>query len=304
MAQMLNVSLGILIVYSAYQLTNILWNKKAAYVVTWLTALFPASILYSSITAREVWIILPFMVGLIGTAKWFDSRDFRCILIALTGFSGSTVFHGGMLLSVLIAILIFSIHESKALFKWSRKKIRNKQIYYLLLATLVLMAIFISPYVIDFLISLPQIRILSQRSFTEAIEHLWQDRASGDAAYLIEFELNNLGDFLWLCSLRTIYFLFLPFPWMIRSPIDLLGILDALFYWLACILITFKLKIIFGDSKKRNVLIIIFSMIVVFAIGTSNYGTALRHRAKFAPALFAIAGPVIKPMTNFRFKLS
>lgn len=39
---------------------------------------------------------------------------------------------------------------------------------------------------------------------------------------------------------------------------------------------------------------IIIVEIVVFAIGTGNYGTALRHWAKFAFLLIAIAGPIFR----------
>ena len=76
-----------------------------------------------------------------------------------------------------------------------------------------------------------------------------------------------------------IYYLFAPFPWQVNSFLDIYGTMESI---LRMILIYFSIKHWRNTigSKKRLLglmLILFFSITFLYAIGTTNYGTAMRH---------------------------
>lgn len=126
----------------------------------------------------------------------------------------------------------------------------------------------------------------------EKLAWIQEASAEGRAAYLQGFSNSNIFITILQLPIRMLYFLYTPFIWMVRKPIDLLGLLDAVLY----IYITFKIiknrKVIKNNYPFSYYLLIsIVFMLIAFSIGTSNYGTALRHRAKIIIPLTVIASP-------------
>ena len=78
---------------------------------------------------------------------------------------------------------------------------------------------------------------------------------------------------------QEVFFAFKPFPWEVRTASDMIGFINILL-----IVISFILGIkIYRKTKNQKVLIILIIValsFMVFALGTYNYGSALRHRDK------------------------
>ncbi|WP_292257496.1 hypothetical protein, partial [Marinospirillum sp.] len=51
----------------------------------------------------------------------------------------------------------------------------------------------------------------------------------------------------------------------------------------------------------RAILFILVGYILVFSFGTGNFGTGLRHRAKFVAGFIILAAPLL-PMLSFKSK--
>ena len=108
-------------------------------------------------------------------------------------------------------------------------------------------------------------------------------RASrGRAAYLKGIVPHNKVDILWQTPIRSFYMLFSPFPSKITDIQDITGVLDSFLY---IFLFIFFFKSMWLIREKNKALILAFFLILVtfcgpFAWGTSNYGTAIRHRQK------------------------
>ena len=83
-------------------------------------------------------------------------------------------------------------------------------------------------------------------------------------------------------SFPSVYTLYMitPLPWQIFTLRDLYGFIDT---WLGLILILFSIPILWqmkGDQRKM-VFYLLFSFLIISAVhamGTINYGTAIRHR--------------------------
>lgn len=108
---------------------------------------------------------------------------------------------------------------------------------------------------------------------------------SGGSAYVVGGEVNSLMDLVKNSPIRMFYFITSPLPWAWRGLNDIIAFLfSALFYLVSYIyaIRSFKLKI---NNKKYNFIKAIFIICIlgafVFAWGTSNAGTAMRHRDKF-----------------------
>ena len=133
----------------------------------------------------------------------------------------------------------------------------------------------------------------------EKLAWIQEASAEGRAAYLQGFSSNNIIITIIQLPIRILYFLYTPFIWMIRKPIDILGFFDALLY------IYITIKIVKNRKEIKNnhiylyyILISVIFMIIAFSIGTSNYGTAIRHRAKLIIPLTIIASPYMNNKEN------
>jgi len=90
---------------------------------------------------------------------------------------------------------------------------------------------------------------------------------------------SSVGSLIKTTSLAYIYYLFAPFPWQVKNWLDFYALADSFFrFILILISIFFWYR---AEGKKRHIwgllLVIYFSMTFLWAIGTVNYGTSIRH---------------------------
>jgi hypothetical protein len=93
----------------------------------------------------------------------------------------------------------------------------------------------------------------------------------------IDVTSNLMADYS--CVKLYIYYLFAPFPWQIHSILDVYACMESFF---RMILICFSVKQwrnAVGSQRRLFglMLILFFSISFLFALGTANYGTAMRH---------------------------
>lgn len=104
--------------------------------------------------------------------------------------------------------------------------------------------------------------------------------------------MNTVFDVLWQTPIRLLYFLFTLYPWWVRQPIDIIGAMDVLLYvWL--VIFAWKCRRDTRHNTGTMMMMLLLVGLSTFAIVTSNYGTALPHRAKFAPYLTILAAPAV-----------
>lgn len=134
----------------------------------------------------------------------------------------------------------------------------------------------------------------------EKMNWISESSADGRAAYLKGFTFTNPILTALFLPVRVAFFLYAPFIWMVRNALDIFGFVDALLYIVVTIQVYRNIQRILKEGcisrKDRFVLFLgltLLCMLAMFAIGTSNYGTALRHRAKLISIFVLIAGPYI-----------
>lgn len=280
--QLLNVIIGILIVFFVYKLTlQIIPSLRSARVAAFLAAIFPTMNLYSAIIMRENIIVLLTVISVYCFLKWLNTDEILLMTVAVISLLGASALHGGMIVIGAVYIFFFSFYNPK-------KKSWIILNYRLLLGAILMIASF--SLFNSFLLN----KLPNDISILFSPEYLGSHTAGAArdrAAYLLGLTPHSFGDLIIQTPIRIIYFLLAPFPWMISSLIDLVGSIDAFLY---LIFIIYGVRGLWYLKKVNKplfcaLLLLLIIFVVTFAWGTSNYGTAIRHRQKFVWLLISLA---------------
>jgi hypothetical protein len=115
--------------------------------------------------------------------------------------------------------------------------------------------------------------------------------ATGRAGYLTDMVPRTWLDLVWQAPVRTVYFLFAPFPWMVRTPLDLIGFLISLMTFGMLGFYLLRVRTIWREPVCRALSIFLLIILMVFAMATRNYGTAIRHKSKFLSTALVLLAP-------------
>ena len=282
--QFVNVVLGVLIVYYVYKIIIELGaTKRSAQIGSVITALFPTLCLYSAITSRETFISFFTIVSVFYFFKWLNSGKVSKLILAAAFLLLSSALFGAMILIGIVYAIFFIFYEAK-IKKW---RLVSKQSFLgIFIVTLVIMIIIFNPFLMD---KLPG--DLSLVFSPDYMSYKVTVVAEGGTAYLVGFTPNSILDIIIQSPVRMVYFLLAPFPWMISSPGQILGLLDAFLY---LVLVFYSIRGLKYLKKYNNpafwaVTLMLLIVIGSFAWGTSNFGTAIRHRQKIVGLIIAVS---------------
>ncbi|WP_020008205.1 hypothetical protein [Salinicoccus albus] len=264
---------AILIVIRIFRMLDVPGHIQMVLVVT--MSFFPHSMIFSSILLRESVISLMVVLSLYFFIRWFVKEEKGSALLSIIFILLGAVFHSAII-GILIGYLfgfIFYRHRRRT-FRFTVDSVVPFSLF-----ALVMTYILVFP---DVVTSLPIFNKFEQilNSNDEVYEAFTATR--GDTAYLSGLEINNLFQLILYSPIKIVYFIASPMPWSIRNFNDLISFfMDGVFYLSALILFIKNLRLI----KKRPLLGIlilsIFAGWLIFSLGISNAGTALRHRFKF-----------------------
>ena len=291
--QLMNAFFGSLIVLVAMKTIRLLVPDGTSYRrAGWVLSFYPSLLLYSAITMREVPIVLALMVSLYWLVRWRTSGQYDLSLLwCILWMAVSQMFHTGMVTGTAMlttVVMFFTVKE-----QWSgmlKPSVSVGQARAMIFSLVLSGVIFAGASI---MLSgghgLDKIQVLRTERLFDALTG-WQDRAArGRASYLDQGPAAHSRDLLLQIPARLAYFLGAPFPWQISRVRDLFGFVDGVFLVMLFLSIARKTwKGAWCWSTYRSLIVVVFPMILGFAVVTSNYGTAFRHRAKFVPALIVL----------------
>lgn len=276
------VALGLGVIYLTYRAALELWeDERIARMIAWWAALFPQLVLHSVLFLREI----PVSFCLAAAALYAVRFVKRNNVVYALWFSGwivlGTLFHSGVIFAI-PALLLGTILARP---RGSRGRVKVYAVN--MVAALVLVG---------------AIYVVNETgyglgkfggSLDEALEQFEQQEQSGTlggAAYPEWMRVRGGLSDAWKIPVRFVTFLFSPLiPFMVRSGGHLLGVVDAALY-----LYLFWLLYRHWGAIRRNrpvvvLLVVLLALCLVYALGVSNFGTAIRHRAKMSPILLILA---------------
>jgi hypothetical protein len=282
MIQGINVFFGTLIIYNVYKLSLVIWHRpKAALRASWIVALFPGLIMYSSLVLREVAVAYPLSLGVLYFARYFRERHFYLLVLAVLSFLVSMAFHTGVAAVFLAGGLWFGA-------KWLKDFITGQHQYFQRNSIILIGILGVFAFLFFSGFGSEKYASMDNPSVNE-IDKVQDNYTRGRTYYLEDMRADSWTDFSWQWPIRLLYFLFAPFPWMLRGMQDIFALLDSFLLFYMALQIVIK-KNLFAKNKNALVVLALFSTLsLVFALGVSNYGTAMRHRDKMVPILVAVA---------------
>ncbi len=300
--RMVNVFLSTMIVYNTFQIALLVWqNKRTAKIATWIVAFFPSLILFGVTILREAFIVYLFTVSILYLIA--HTRDHRISNLFKSFIALLMVINlnSGFFLILIVPVFLLIKYLIKLLV--GKKSIKILYISVIFIIFLIATIVFINSFINVSIIGEVGVSSLTDFTIFERISSFQNVAARGRTEYLVGKTINSPVSLLIWLPIRIIYFLFMPFPWFWHNLLDILGGVDAvLYFWI----IFYSFRGLFQKKSKffnyTTLWIIILTAgigISIFSMGTSNYGTAWRHRAVFT-FLFAILAAF--PLSLYRFK--
>lgn len=244
----------------------------------WVVAVFgfiPAFVLIGTSTMRETWQILFFM-----SAAYFLIR-FRLraepLSLILGGASALALgfLHNGLLIFALVMLPFMLFSRVGARIELSLTRLVGLALTGILLAGLGAAVA---------LNKLPRSESLEAVSRGGGLEYAAQYREKGSkgarAEYGIKLDTGSPPAFLASAGQLFVYYMLSPFPWQISTAVDLVGAADS---WFRLLMIIFAVRAWrrhppgAAAGVQRLLIMLYFMMSFLWALGTINYGTGIRH---------------------------
>ena len=279
--RMISVFFGVGAIFLIYRLTYMITNSSfLAKLSAIISALFPALIVYSSMITREPFIVFFILLGLFMLFLHKENNNPRYIILYIGCIFIENYMHGGVAIALaLVGFMYFGLSYKEQFIKILPK---------FLIMLLILIAA-------DFTY------LNNMQDFN--LDFLFQEmgkRASGNFAY--SSDVNSLFSFI--VSLPSLIFNFL-IGFSFKLSLTSLVIMVNSLIWLALLVVIYLFlpKLLVYSSKVRLLSLTAFFCVIIFSIGSANYGTALRHKSKFAPLLIILATSSIA-ITNKKYFLN
>lgn len=235
-----------------------------------IVALLPNYAILSSIFLRESVVSMCVACSVYYIVRWMNGYRFVNFVIAFFFVLIASIFHSGSI-AIAIAYILF-------VFIFDKRKNRIRFSIKNLFVTMLLLAVVFYLYLNygDVLFN----KMLNVSSLSD-IGSTYSEGGSSYAAYVGD-STTPLRMIMFAIP-RFVYFLFSPFPWQWRGIGDIIAfVFSSLFYLFAFVQGVKSLKYSNAAEKKYALIFFVIALCTafVFSWGTTNTGTATRHREK------------------------
>ncbi len=279
-----------------------LWGRRQAIMAAYIMALYPFAAFNSVLAMREEVSIMFFSVGLYFFIRWIRGISPLGLLSSGIFFVFAISFHPGWV-GAFVGIALYLIYFLYRAVKTNDGGRVTKLHAFKILLALGMLVGAVGMIALGDGVSLGkgvEIGGDGESDIGDAIEERFSREARGGSAYPGFIAQGNPYTQPWLIPARIVYFHFSPFPWDLRSPRQVLGLVSSVLYWF----LAWRLYRGWHHIKYREealALLLIFGAITfVFAVGATNIGTAIRHKTKLL-GLFVILAAA--SFDRVRFKL-
>lgn len=289
----MNLLAGTVGLIFAIRIVQEMWGWKAAKIAAWILALYPFAAFNSAIALREEFAITAFVIGLYYLLKWARNQSVLGVFIAVVFFGIATTIHAGFVGAFVGLALFMGVRAFRSIRVLIKGKSITSREMLNTLGSLSGLVILVGIITVGGGLSIGKgITVGGEDgddALVEAIESRFQRDSQGGSAYPSVIATGDPFAQPWLIPARMTYFHFSPFPWDIRSPRHLLGLVSALLY----IFLFYRIYKGWPQLRKRPehevMLFMLLGLTFVFAVGVTNIGTAIRHKTKFLSLIVVMA---------------
>jgi hypothetical protein len=289
--QMINVFLGTLTVFVVYKTSVLVMRERYAMVAAWLFALHPTIVEHSAVFLREAQIVLMLALSIYFFVRWM--QEYRPVFVvgAVASLTISSLFHGAMIVGLAgMIVVIGGVLFYRALVTVQTARVRRG----VLPTTMILVT---GVIIVIGLQQLPRLSTIGNMEELMQAEQAAMElgraaevRAHGSASYLEWMTVNSPADVVWQAPIRTVYFLYSPFPWDVSALRHTKGFIDSAFLLFITFLVVKYRRTLWRHPIYRALFVILLIYVVIFSFGASNFGSAIRHKSKFMPIFVMFYG--------------
>lgn len=279
-AQFLNVALGVMILVYLRRILCVL-NVQAQITkrILLLATLMPFLNIYSVVLMREAWITFFVMLSLYFFICWYlgmgngGCQIVRCIIAIMLAMW----MHAGVIGIMFGYFLAFITYYRNG------DKIRISKSSYV---AFFFLAIFV-------FVMLLNINTLLSKFAVEDFGNYAAAKSSGEGGgsdYLTWLDLSSPSKILMFLPLKMFYFLYSPvvLEWRGLNDVAAFALDSSVYLIISWYILTRKAAVPQYRLIKRFLFISLITTTLLFSIGTSNTGTAIRHRAKLFPLFLVV----------------
>tara|TARA_B100000989_G_C19528462_1_gene468255 strand:+ start:717 stop:1946 length:1230 start_codon:yes stop_codon:yes gene_type:complete len=288
LSKLLSTIVSLISIFITFKILQLVWGKgKYMYYSLIILSFAPIFVLISTFTLREIYSVF-FMLSAIYSYFLYEKNNKIVFFYLSLILSLSHIFiHGPMTLIFFSFVTIFYISN---IYKLS-KKIYISLDGFIFTNLLFLVGIFL----LNFLNIIPSIPYLGSiyNAFNtlEIVQDIFINTAYGRTAYSKLLYPESYLSLVLLSPVRIINFFCGPF--YINNLYEIFSIFDSILYFFLILILLINFKKIFFNNKVFSIFIISFPIILIYAWGVNNYGTALRHKTKFLPIIIIFCGPFL-----------
>jgi len=238
----------------------------------------PSMVFLGSVTLRESYQVLFFMLTTYWGIKMHMKENISRygVLLVLSAMAMG-VLHNGLGLYAIFLIILFMLWTPQVTSNWL--SIKKRHLKAVLFALVILSSIIILTKLLH--IDLGNVSYLVNIDIWEEIINKQNLSKSIVSRATYDIDLDTFSTFKAVHSsfLLYIHYLFAPFPWKVNNILDVGASIEAIF---RMVLIYYSVKHwrqAHGVQRQLLwlMLVLFFSMSFMWAMGTTNYGTAIRH---------------------------
>ena len=241
-----------------------------------LFLLWPSMVLRVTTTLREPFMIFFTIFSVFALLRFAQTEHLRFAILSLVSLLIGALFHKA--LAVLVPFLV-------ALFIW-RLLVSRRSRKGWLPGLIGLAMLCLGAYVLTNLAqsetSVKGLKPLQSLILwdTDHIDRVLDYKTGRDFRTTYDAAVDFSNPLAFVASLLKAFFfyMFMPFPWMVRTPLDLLALAESLFRLGGLVLM---IRFVFLGHKLPKALkpvsVVVLGLCFIWAVGTANYGTASRH---------------------------
>ncbi len=269
---LINSFVSMLTVIYALRIAQMLAVVRRKHMI-WLglaLCIHPTLALYSVIPLREAFFTFFFVFAVYNTVVYAETKRFIRLVIA-----GISIMPGAVLHSSLVVVYAA---VGYVLYRRNRTREIAARPVVLLLAAAIAGGVLYLMYITN--IGFDKLGLLAH-----GFDAFYERSADARTAYLTGISIDAWYDYFWQVPLRVVFFLLMPFPWVVSTAVDAFACFDALLWGGMLLTLFYRADFRKADVKTQPVLIALVLMMLVMAMGTPGYGTGIRHRAKILPIM-------------------
>jgi hypothetical protein len=253
----------------------------------------PSMVLLGSVTLRESYQLLFFMlVTYFGLRMVIEKKIVYVFFMIVSAWVMGQLHNGLMMYGILLITLfmVWNPHSSSGLLSMKKRHLAMLCVMLVLLTGVIYLtkAKHVNLSILSSLVDLDiwnSVKVFQQRTGSVA----------GRTTYNVPLDFSSFFTTVYTSFVLYLHYLFAPFPWKVSNILDVGGFMESTS---RMVLIYFSVKHwyhAYGIQRRLLglMLIIFFSMSFMWALGTTNYGTAMRHNMLSWWILAVIGVPLV-----------